>query len=138
METPQGEGREELALLDQSVLFLLLLIVAVLLSFAALAQQRGDLAGRLCRGQEGAADVFPLRWTSGVLVTGATAFFAWLACRTAQTARRGGGAAAQRGAQSNLLASILVFVAALIRLVELERIGRERRGPALEETLAPE
>lgn len=138
MEESQLEQRDELATLDWSILFLLLLIVGVLLSFSATVEQRNGLARLLCCGQEDTTDVFSTRWLVGVLVVGATGFFAWVACRSMKKTLCQGDCTAQRSAQANLLAAVLVFAAALIRLNDLELIGRDRQSAALEETLAPE
>lgn len=73
----------------------------------------------------------------GILVAGATGFFAWVACRSTKKTLRQGSCRAQRSAQANLLAAVLVFAAALIRLNDLELIGRDRQNAALEETPAP-
>lgn len=137
MEESQLEQRDELATLDWTILFLLLLIVGVLLSFSATVEQRGSLARLLCCGQENTADVFSTRWVASALVVGATGFFAWVACRSAKKTHCQGDCAEKRSAQANLLASVLVFVAALIRLNDLELIGRDRQSAALEETLEP-
>lgn len=138
MEESQLEQKDALATLDWSVLFLLLLIAGVLLSFAATVEQRDGLAKLLCCGQEDTTDVFSARWLAGILVVGATGFFAWVACRSAKKTLHQGTCAEQRSAQANLLASVLVFVAALIRLNDLELISRDRQNAALEETLTPE
>lgn len=138
MEESQLEQKDALATLDWSILFLLLLIVGVLLSFAATVEQRDGLARLVCCGQEDTTDVFSTRWLVSILVVGATGFFAWVACRSAKKTMCQGGCAEQRSARANLLAAVLVFAAALIRLNDLELIGRDRQNAALEETLAPE
>lgn len=138
IKEPQTEQKEELATLDWSILFLLLLIAGVLLSFSATVEQRNGLAQALCGQREETADVFSKRWTASILIVGTTGFFAWLACRSAKETQCRGDCADRRSAQANLLASILVFVAALIRLNDLELIGRDRQNTALEETLEPQ
>lgn len=138
MEESQLEQKDELATLGWTVLFLLLLIVGVLLSFSATVEQRDGLARLVCCGQEDTTDVFSTRWLASILVVGATGFFAWAACRSMKKTQCQGSCTQQRSAQANLLASVLVFVAALIRLNDLELIGRDRQNAALEETLEPE
>ncbi len=138
MEESQPEQKEPLATLDWSILFLLLLIGGVLLSFAAAVEQRDGLARQVCCGLEDTTDVFPARWLAGILAAGATGFFAWVACSSMKKTLRGGDCAEQRSARANLLAAVLVFAAALIRLNDLALIGRDRQNAALEETLAPE
>ena len=120
MEETALEQREELAQTDWVLIFLLLVIVSVLLSFAATVQQREDLVNALCRSAEPAADVFPMRWTAGVLVTGATAFFAWLSCRNARQTLEQGDECAVGMARADLLAALMVFGAAVIRLINLD------------------
>ena len=137
MEESQLEQKDELATLGWTVLFLVLLIVGVLLSFSATVEQRDGLARLVCFGQENTTDVFSTRWLASILVTGATGFFAWAACRSMKKTLCQGDCGEKRSAQANLLASILVFVAALIRLNDLELIGRDRQSAALEETLEP-
>lgn len=117
------EQREELATLNWSIVFLLLLIMGVLLSFSATVEQRDGLARLLRCGREDTTDVYPQRRLASVLVTGVTGFFAWVACRSAQKAQCRGDCLEQQSAQSNLLAAVLVFAAACIRLEDLERVG---------------
>lgn len=135
MEEVQGAQGEALSALNWSVVFLLLLIVGILLSFAATAAQR-DSAARGRPAEE--PDVFPLRWRAGVLSVGATAFFALLARRTLGQALEGEDCAQRRSAKANALASALVLAATLIRLDDLAFVGSSRQQAALEETLAPE
>ena len=120
MEETALEQRQELAQTDWVIIFLLLVIVSVLLSFAATVQQREDLVNALCQRSEPAADVSPLRWTAGVLVTGATAFFAWLSCRNARQTLEQGDKCAVGMARADLLAALMVFGAAVVRLINLD------------------
>ena len=116
----EQEQEEELESLNWTALFLLLLIVAVLISFLATVEQRNGLIQALYCQQENATNVFSKRWTASALVVGATGFFAWLACRGANDARAQGDCTKQRSAHANLLAAVLVFVAALVRLNDLK------------------
>lgn len=139
MEETQEEQENALAALDWSILFLILLILGLLLSFAATSAQRDSLARNLLCGQtEEAPDVFPLRWRTGVLSAGAAGFFALLSGWTLKEALKGGDCAQQRSARANALASALVLAATLIRLDDLEFVGADRQSAALEETLSPE
>ena len=126
VEETVWEQREELAQTDWVLVFLLLVIVSVLLSFAATVQQREDLVNALCQRSEPAADVFPLRWTASVLVTGATAFFAWLSCRNARQVQEQGDECAIDTARADLLAALMVFGAAVIRLINLDAQRKTR------------
>ena len=81
--------REQLRTVDESLLFLLLIVLSVLLSY----------------------------W--GALVVGALGFFLCLALKTERETARGGTPAARRSACTNLWASLFVFLAALLRLDDL-------------------
>ena len=92
---------EQLAQADKSLLFLGVLLGAILLSFRALLCQRQGLA-------EGTAvNVSPLRRESSVLVVLSLGYFFCLALQT-------GGA--DRAGRVNRWASLLVLLAALLRL----------------------
>lgn len=119
MEELQAK-QEELETVNWSILFLILLILGVLLSFSATLEQRSGLLEALCCRQEDAADVSAKRWAASALIVGTTGFFTWLACRSAKEAKEQGSCANQRSAQANLLASVLVFIAALVRLSDLK------------------
>lgn len=112
--------QEELETVNWSILFLILLILGVMLSFSATLEQRNGLVGALCCKREDTADVSGKRWAASALVVGATGFFTWLACRSAKAAKEQETCANQRSTQANLLASALVFVAALVRLSDLK------------------
>ena len=116
------ELREQLCTLDQSLGFLLLLIASVVLSYFGLRIQREGLCLTLQGDTEGAAALpgtFPIRLRASALVVGALGFFFCLALQTAQQSASGESAAARRSARVNLLASLLVFLAALLRLGDL-------------------
>ena len=123
MEELQTE-REELATLDQSVFFLVLLILGVLISFSATVEQRSALARALCRGEPENINVLPKRCAANALIVGTTGFFAWLACRAAHQVQEE-DCAGQRSARTNLLASLLVFAAALLRWSDLRQMMAE-------------
>lgn len=107
------EIRGELAQADRSLLFLGVLLGAILLSFRALlCQRQGLAAGR-------AVDVSPLRRESSVLVVLSLGYFFCLALRT-------GGA--DRAGRVNRWASLLVLLAALLRLWDL--LAETQNGPA--------
>lgn len=119
------ETQQELAQVNWSILFLVLLIFGILLSFAATVEERDGLLNVLCGGEENTVNVLPLRWASSALVTGGTGFFAWLACRAMGNALASGDRDAIGSARTNLLAALMVFGAAVLRLGDLkERAGR--------------
>lgn len=131
------ELREELELVDTDLGFLFLIVLSVLLSFRATVRERDGLCLRL-RGEEEAAqraeNVAPLRLAASALVTGSLGFFfqqALDACRDADPLDE----TARRSAWLNLIASFLVLLAALIRLLNFNMVRRAQ--PALDDTLPP-
>jgi len=127
---------EELKLVDSDLGFLFLIVLSVLLSFRATVRERDGLYLRLC-GEEAAQraeNVAPLRLAASALVVGSLGFFfmqALDACRDADPA----DPAACQSARLNLIASFLVLLAALIRLLNFNMVRRAQ--PALDETLPP-
>ena len=114
------ERRQELTQANWAILFLVLLIFGILLSLKATAEERDDLLCDLCCGRERGTDVFPLRWAASALVTGGTGFFAWLACRAMGEAQESEDEKSIRSARTNLLAALMVFGAAVLRLGDLK------------------
>ena len=125
MKELRAKQEEELETMNRSIMFLFLLIIGVLLSFSAALEQRGGLIEELCCRREEAVDVSAKRMAASALIVGATGFFAWLACRSAGEAAKQDSCAGRRSAQANLLASVLVFAAALIRWDDLKSTARE-------------
>lgn len=114
--------REQLRTVDESLLFLLLIVLSVLLSYWGVRIQREGLCRTLQGDAEGAAAlprVFPIRLSASALVVGALGFFLCLALKTERETARGGTPAARRSACTNLWASLFVFLAALLRLDDL-------------------
>ena len=111
--------KRQLCTVDGSLLFLGLLLLSVGLSYWGVSLQREGLCRTLRSDAEGAAnlpEVFPIRLWASALVVGCLGFFLCLAVRTAREAGDGAGAASAR---TNLHASVLVFLAALLRLDDL-------------------
>ena len=107
--------REQLRTVDESLLFLLLIVLSVLLSYWGVRIQREGLCRTLQGDAEGAAAlprVFPIRLSASALVVGALGFFLCLALKTVRETAR-------RAACTNLWASLFVFLAALLRLDDL-------------------
>lgn len=136
------DGREALCealeLVDTDLGFLMLVVLSVLLSFRATVRERDGLWLRL-QGEDEAArqaeNVAPLRLAASALVVGSLGFFfqqALESCRNAgpedETARQ--------SAWLNLIASFLVLLAALVRLLNFNMLRRAQ--PALDDTLPPE
>ena len=81
--------REQLRTVDESLLFLLLIVLSVLLSYWGVRIQREGLCRTLQGDAEGAAAlprVFPIRLSASALVVGALGFFLCLALKTGRDA----------------------------------------------------
>lgn len=103
---------KELEQANKSLFFLTVLLGSILLSWQALWLQREGL----CRGKE--IDVSRLRLAASVLVVLSLAVFF---CLALQGRREAEGTAGECSADINVLASLLVLLAALLRLGELLR-----------------
>lgn len=116
---------EQLDTLDSSLLFVALIILSVALSYRGLTIQREGLC-QVIRGEEPEGqDIFPLRLTASALVVGALGWFFCLAVRMAREAEPG-----DRAATVNGWASLLVFLAALLRLWDLLEERKEAGAPS--------
>lgn len=134
-------------ILDWSVVFLLVIIASILMSYFVLCiQRRQQCLLDQGRTEEAAClpEVFPVRWRASAMIAGATGFFLWIAWRIYCAACEAGTCVERKSAWSGLLAAALVFAAALIRMGDLEFTGRQAQGQspqtqaALEETLTAE
>ena len=101
---------KELEQADKSLFFLTVLLGSILLSWRALWLQRQGL----CRGEE--TDVTGLRLAASVLVVLSLGVFF---CLSLQGRREAAGTQGEDAAATNVLASLLVLLAALLRLGEL-------------------
>ena len=127
----------QLETVDADLGFLFLIVTAVLLSFWATVRQRDALcltiqgdAGRASR----VGDVGRIRLAVSALVVGSLGFFFTQALDTCQNAGPE-DETARRSAHFNLIASFLVLLAALIRLLDLNMVRQAQ--PALDNTLPP-
>lgn len=127
--------KEQLGTVNQSLFYLMLIILSVLLSFLSVLIQREQLEQTLAGNPQKAAarDAFPIRLCASALVVSALGFFFCLAIRTCREAARGEDPAAQRSACMNAWASLFVLAAALIRLYDLDFMETVRRAPAEDE-----
>ena len=122
--TMEGDRtRETLELLGTSEALILVLLIGVTISYCAVERQRRQIC-LATRGEEQAAgcigrSALELRRISSALVTGSLGIFFLLAGRSWTDAAENGDCAACCSAGRNLWASLLVFVAALIRLYDL-------------------
>lgn len=133
------ELKQELGTLNVSLMFLLLIIFAVLLSLWSALIQRRQLELALEGGDPSEVPpVEPIRCAGSAITVGCLGFFLCLALTTSRQAQAGNDPAARRSAQVNVWASLLVLLAAIIRLVDLQTVEKERQTPLLEETTLPD
>ncbi len=131
-ETP---GPADLELVNCSVTFLLLIILAVLLSLAGLLRQRQLLRAILAgEATDRYPDPYPLQRAAGAISVGALGFFFTLALRGWNTARAGDSPWVLHLSHVNLWASLLVLAAAILRLWALDA-ARNTEAPSEEAEL---
>jgi putative copper export protein len=135
----QEELKQDLGMLNVSLMFLLLIIFAVLLSLWSALIQRRQLELALEGGDPSKVPpVEPIRCAGSAITVGCLGFFLCLALDTRRQAQAGGTPAAKRSAQVNVTASLLVLLAAILRLVDLQTVEQEQQTPLLEETTLPD
>ncbi len=132
----QEELEQELQILNVSLGFLLLIILAVLLSLWSALLQRCQLK----QAMEGRVpiQVQPvdyIRRIGSAITVGCLGYFLCLALEIQKSAQT---RATRRSAQVNTAASLFVLLAAILRLVDLQTVERERQTPLLEETTLPD
>lgn len=127
---------EQLGTVNQSLFYLMLIILSVFLSFWSVLIQREQLEEALAGDPQKAAvpDVFPIKFTASVLTVSALGFFFVLALQTCRDAAQGNDPAAQRSAGMNVWASLFVLTAALIRFYELNFSEKVQRSLVTEST----
>lgn len=118
----QEELREQLCTVEESIRFLVLIVVGVLLSFQATMIQRSAILTELRGGEGDTSSVYPLRHMANSLIVGALGFFLCLAIKTWRE-QDGEDCGEARTANAGLWAALLVFAAAVIRYEDLERRG---------------
>ena len=126
--------KEQLKTVNQSLFYLMLIILSVLLSFWSVLIQREQLEETLAGNSQKAAapDIFPIKLIASVLTVSALGFFFALAIRTCRDAAQGNDPAAQKSAGMNTWASLFVLTAALIRFCDLNFMEAVRRSLAAE------
>ena len=131
--------KEQLGTVNQSLFYLMLIILSVLLSFWSVIIQREQLEETLAGNSQKdvAQDIFPIKLIASVLTVSALWFFFALALRTCRDAAQGNDPAAQKSAAMNIWASLFVLTAALIRLCDLNFMESVRRS-LIAENVQPE
>lgn len=124
---------------DTSLVFLVLILFSVLLSYWSVGIQRDQLC-RTIQGKDvsGFPSVYPIKHAAAAIVVGSLSFFLCLALSADRQAQAGSDPAACRSARVNLWASILVLAAALLRLDDLTFVERSRQSALLEEDTLPD
>lgn len=133
------ELEQDLGMLNASIMFILLIIFAILLSLWAALIQREQLKLALEGGDPTQIpSVYPIRCAASAITIGCLGFFLCLALRTQEEAAAEGSPSAKRSARVNTTASLLVLLASIFRLVDLQTVEKERRSALLEETTLPD
>lgn len=133
------ELEQDLKTLNVSLVFLILIVLAVLLSLWSALIQREQLKLTLeGKDSSGLPSVEPLRQFGSAITVGCLGFFLCLALKTQREAQAEGSCSANRSAQVNVWASLLVLLAAILRLVDLQSVVREQQSLLLEETTLPD
>lgn len=131
----------QLATVDGSLFFLVLITLSILLSFWSVRVQRNQLCLAIRGDTEGAAavpSVYPLKHAASALVVGSLGFFLCLAIRALGEAEKGTDCAALRSARTNLWASLLVLAAAILRFDDLNFLEADRQSALLEADVLPD
>lgn len=131
--------KEQLGTVNQSLFYLILIILSVFLSFWSVLIQREQLEETLAGNPQKAAalNVFPIKFSASALVVGSLGFFFCLALRACQEAASGNDPAAQKSAGMNVWASLFVLAAALIRFYDLNFMEEAQRS-LVAESVQPE
>ena len=126
MDEQTCQLKKDLGTIDTSLGFLLLILAATLLSFWSVVRQRQALCLTLAGETQAAAragDVYHIRRVASALIVGSLGWFLCQAVEGVRRARAGGESVACRSAQTNLWASLLVLLAAVARLDDLDYVN---------------
>lgn len=129
---------EALGDVDASLGFLLLLTASILLSLWSVVIQRKGLCLTIQGEEETAAalpPVFPIKCRASAIVVGSLGFFLCLALKALGQAEEGSDPVALKSARTNVLASVLVLAAAVLRLDDLQFVERCQRALVREDIL---
>lgn len=125
---PAGDTlRQQIEIIEESQKYILLIIIAIALSYGVTNIQKQQLQCTIDGAEADCVcadlpDTFPISLVSSLFVLAAVIFFFLLSCQTARGPHE--TCAEQEIAQSNSLASLLVLLAAIIRLCNLLKTGR--------------
>lgn len=126
---------QELELTDTALGFLSLIVLSVLISFWATARQRDALCLTIQGETEQAAcvgEVSCLRLAASALIVGSLGFFFMQALDTCRNADPE-DPVARKSARLNVIASFLVLLAALVRLLQFNFARRARSDETQEQ-----
>lgn len=132
---------EQLGITDESLAFLILILLGVLLSFWSITIQRRQLCLTIQGKTEAAAEappVYPIKHAASALIVGSLGFFLCLAHQAWKKACAGEDRVTKRSASINLWASILVLVAAVLRFDDLNFVESSRQSALLEADVLPD
>lgn len=133
------ELEQDLKAVNTSLVFLILIVLAILLAFWSTLLQREQVKTALRGGDPSRIpSVYPLRCVSSSITVGSLGFFLCLALGTLAKAQAGNDPAVCRSARVNAFASLLVLLSALLRFQDLQAVERERQSVLLEETTLPD
>ncbi|NCB63249.1 MAG: hypothetical protein EOM52_06480 [Clostridia bacterium] len=116
----------------------MLIIASVLLSFWSVVIQRKGLCFTICGDTKAAAalpEVYPIKCKASAMIVGSLGFFLCLALTALEMAEAGDDCVAKKSARTNFLASLLVFLAAVLRLDDLRFVERCQSTLVAEDTL---
>lgn len=118
---------EDARTLEDSLGYILAVIASVLLSYSATVRQREGVCLALAGDETGAQavqeEVRRLRLLAGAILVGALGYFLCAALRAMERAQ--GDPAAEGSARTNLWASLLVLLAALLRFQDQKQARTE-------------
>ena len=115
----EDTGKDALTAVQQSIFFLALILCAVLFSLRVLWVQRHALLEAQAGREASPPDLLPLRWLVGALTLGSLGFFFVLALQARLSAAPDDDPCLLRALDQEVLAALLVLLAALVRLFAL-------------------
>lgn len=137
--TEQEELRQNLNILDTSLVFLLLLVLAVLLSlWGVLVQRKQTCLRAVGKEPNDLPSVISIRRVAATITVGCLGFFFSLALDVLEETAKSSDFSVKRSAQVNTIASLLVFLAAVLRLTDLQTTVSKEQNVLLDDTTLPD